>query len=255
MKRVYLNTELHVGQTTLLQDSAFHYLFRVLRCRSDEEIIVFNGDGQDYLGKLQQQSKKSATIFIHQANINEKESPLHTTLLQGLSKGERMEMAIQKAVELGVNEIYPLQTTFSAVKLSADRQNKKHRHWQAIIQSACEQCGRASLPILHPLQSLAEAVPKIDAQQKLVLHPYADKTNHEIYPTLSPTSADEQCVQRAAVLIGAEGGFSEAEIELAEQHGFNRLQLGQRILRTETATVSALTLLQFLWGDYAKSPR
>ncbi len=248
LKRVYINNDLTVGQTSTLPDSTFHYLFRVLRCRDNEEIVAFNGDGNDYIGQLKQNSKKSAEIIVSDSQINHKESPLHTTLLQAISKGERMDIAIQKAVELGVNEIYPVQTDFSAVKLDAKRLAKKHQHWQSIIQSACEQCGRAVVPKLHPVQSINEVIDNISAQKKILLHPYP-KQNDEKHPSIL---TDSLSVQSVAVLIGAEGGLSETEVELAEQNGFIRLALGKRILRTETATISALTLLQFVWGDYAK---
>ncbi len=248
MKRVYINTDLIVGQTTALPDSTFHYLFRVLRCRDNEQIIAFNGDGKDYIGQLKQHSKKSAEIVVTDSLPNHKESPLYTTLLQAISKGERMDIAIQKAVELGVNEIYPIQTEFSAVKLDAKRLAKKHQHWLSIIQSACEQCGRAVMPILHPVQPINEVI-GISAQKKIMLHPYPKEHNDKHASILN---TDSPSVQSAAVLIGAEGGLSEAEVDLAEQNGFARIALGKRILRTETATISALTLLQFIWGDYDK---
>ncbi len=233
-----------------LPHTTYHYLVRVLRCRHNEQIIAFNGDGKDYLGHLQQHSKKSARIVIERCLANHKESPLHTILLQGLSKGERMDMAIQKAVELGINEIYPLQTAFSALKLTPDRREKKYQHWQAIMHSACEQCGRAVVPVLHPVKTIAAVLPHIEAEEKMVFHPYPKIDNK---PQFLSLLTPDQTVGRVAVLIGAEGGLSDKEINLAEQHGFIRLQLGQRILRTETATVSAITLLQFLWGDYGKS--
>ncbi len=252
MKRVYLNTELSVGQSATLQDDTFHYLFRVLRCRDNEQIIAFNGDGNDYMGCLQQQDKKTAAIVITDRLTNNRESSLYTILLQGISKGERMDIAIQKAVELGVNEIYPLQTEFSAVKFDVKRQEKKHRHWQAIIRSACEQCGRAVMPILHPIQTVVDVIPQVNAQQKIILHPYLENNTHSL--SLQSIS-DNPPIKRTAVFIGAEGGLSDGEVTLAEQQGFKRLQLGKRILRTETATVSALTLLQFLWGDYAETKK
>ncbi|MBS9781935.1 MAG: 16S rRNA (uracil(1498)-N(3))-methyltransferase [Gammaproteobacteria bacterium] len=251
MKRVYIDTDLTVGQTTTLPDSTFHYLFRVLRCRDNEQIIAFNGDSKDYIGQLKQLGKRSADIVVTDSQVNHKESPLHTILIQAASKGERMDIAIQKAVELGVNEIYPVQTEFSAVKLDAKRLAKKHQHWLAIIQSACEQCGRAMLPILHEVQPIADIIGNISAQKKIMLHPYP-KHNNKIQSLQTLTHTDNLSVQSVAVLIGAEGGLSEQEVELAEQNEFIRLQLGQRILRTETATISALTLLQFVWGDYAK---
>lgn len=244
MKRIYLDMPLTAGHATPLNDAAFHYICRVLRCRNDEPLILFNGDGYDYAATLQLTGKKSATVTVGKALFNERESPLQTILLQGLSKGERMDIAIQKAVELGVNAIYPIKTEFCAVKLDGERLDKKHRHWQAIIQSACEQCGRATLPQLQPLQALSAVLPEIHAQHKWVLHPYAaEAVNHH-----SPSAADE--VSSIALLIGPEGGLSDNEVTDAVAQGFVPTLLGKRILRTETASIAALSIAQQLWGDF-----
>ncbi len=243
MKRIYLNYPLEQATTTQLPDETFHYLFRVLRCRGKEKLIAFNGDGYDYHCELQQENKKSAQLIVHQRQKNENESPLKTILIQGLSKNERMDTAIQKAVELGVSEIYPVRTDFCAVKLAAERQAKKQQHWQAIITSACEQSERAVIPKLHELQPLSDVLQNLSAEIKIILHPYREK------PVLVP-SFWEQPAQSVAIMIGPEGGFSDQEVTLAEQQGFIRQQLGTRILRTETATIAALTLIQNQWGDY-----
>lgn len=205
--------------------------------------MLFNGDGYDYPATLQISGKKTAAVQLAQAHNNDRESPLYTILLQGLSKGERMDTAMQKAVELGVNAIYPLRTEFCAVKLDGERLAKKHRHWQAIITSACEQCERAVVPTLHPLQALQDVLPTIHADRKWVLHPYetASINNNE-------RAADE--VKRLAICIGPEGGLSEAEVAAAVAQGFAPKTLGKRILRTETATVAALSLAQQQWGDW-----
>lgn len=244
MKRVYLNHQLQQGDTLSLPNEAFHYLFRVLRCRGNERLIVFNGDGYDYRCELLPCDKKSAQLRILEKKYNHNESPLHTILIQGLSKNERMDMAIQKSVELGVSEIYPVRTEFCAVKLNNERQPKKQQHWQSIITSACEQSERATLPQLHELTTLPEVIESLSADIKILLHPYQNPKNHR------KPSSWQQPAKRVAVMIGPEGGFSEAEVQLAEQQGFTRQQLGTRILRTETATISALTLIQHQWGDY-----
>lgn len=249
MRRIYIDAPLQAGHNTQLQDTAFHYLFRVLRCKHGEQVCVFNGDGNDYIGTLQQHNKKSAEIILTDVTANTNESSLHSILFQGLSKGERMDIAIQKAVELGVNEIYPVQTEFSAVKLNAERQQKKYQHWQAIIQSACEQSERAVIPTLHPIQPLIPALGQCQAQHKIMLHPYQPDA---ATPTLLQSDAQPALPQRAALLIGPEGGLSDHEVDSAKQLGFTSLQLGSRILRTETATISALSLLQYVWGDYAQ---
>lgn len=241
MKRIYLPADLATGTKTLLPDSTFHHLFRVMRCRSDERLLAFNGDGYDYRGVIQQVSKKSAEFHVIDVVKNPRESSLYTILLQGLSKGDRMDTAIQKAVELGVNEIYPVRTEFSHTKLDGQRLVKKQQHWQSIIIAACEQSERATIPTLQPLQSLDEAVKTINCSCKIILHPY-DNDN--------PPQPLPQQTERVALLIGPEGGFSNTDLLTAETVGFQRLVLGPRILRTETATVSALSLVQYLWGDW-----
>lgn len=241
MKRIYLPTELSAGSDFPLPDGTFHHLFRVMRCRSGERLTAFNGDGYDYDGSVQQTGKKSAIFSVNEAVKNTRESPLYTILLQGLSKGDRMDTAIQKAVELGVNEIYPVRCEFSNTKLDGERLIKKQQHWQSIIIAACEQSERAVLPKLQPLQSLAEAVSELDSPCKVVLHPYDDGVSGLPLP---------QQTDKVALLVGPEGGLSEKDLHAAEMTGFQRLTLGSRILRTETATISALSVAQYLWGDW-----
>ncbi len=154
---------------------------------------------------------------------------------------KRMDIALQKAVELGVNEIFPVKTQFCAVKLDDERIEKKQRHWRAIIVAACEQCQRAVLPILHPLNALEHVLPDIDADNKWVLHPYAT-TVDDSEPVPTP--------QQVAVLIGPEGGLSDADLDLAIQYDFTPKTLGKRILRTETAAMAALAATQLRWGDW-----
>lgn len=241
LKRSYINTELAVHCTVTLPTPNFHHLFRVMRCRNNEEIIAFNGDGYNYHGRLEQTEKKQGVIHIQQRQKNTNESQLHTVLLQGLSKGDRMDTAIQKAVELGVNEIYPVSTDFSAVKLDATRLDKKQQHWQSIIISACEQSKRSVIPTLHSVQTLNNILPQLDCDYRLMLHPYNQSNDQLKRP---------QHISRLAILIGPEGGLSEQDIQSAQQADFHPLQLGQRILRTETATISALSIAQHLWGDW-----
>lgn len=240
LKRIYLDAPLVASETQSLNPAAFHYVCRVLRCRDGEHLMLFNGDGNDYPATLHLNGKKSATVTVGDAKTNDRESPLHTILVQGLSKGERMDVAIQKAVELGVNEIYPVRTAYCAVKLSTDRLAKKQQHWQAIIISACEQCERAVLPMLHPVQDLSAVLTTINADNKWVLHPYATNTD----------SAYNNSVNRLAILVGPEGGLSETEVTMTIAQGFIIKTLGRRILRTETAAIAALALAQQQWGDW-----
>ncbi len=259
MRRIYLNTPLAPNTTQTLSDEAFHYAVRVLRCRDGEYLSVFNGDGYDYIATLALTGKKHADIHISESTENTKESPLHTVLIQGLSKGERMDIVMQKAVELGVNEIIPVRTTFCAVKLDDKRLTKKMQHWQSIITSACEQSERAIVPTLHSLQSLSDALKKVEAEFKWMLHPYPvdfnvdniDSTSqNQIQLQTHTQSFSEMKPASVAILIGPEGGFSDEEVELAMSQNFVTKALGSRILRTETAAISALSICQQHWGDW-----
>ncbi len=262
MRRIYLNAPLAPNTTQTLSDEAFHYAVRVLRCRDGERLSVFNGDGHDYIATLALTGKKHADIQISEAIENSKESPLHTVLIQGLSKGERMDIVMQKAVELGVNEIIPVRTTFCAVKLDDKRLAKKMQHWQSIVTSACEQSERAVVPTLHPLQSLSDALEAVETEFKWMLHPYPVdflkvdhvdsasqnrmqnqiQTHAQLFSEIKPASV--------AILVGPEGGFSDEEVELAMSQNVVAKALGSRILRTETAAISALSICQQYWGDW-----
>ncbi len=242
MRRVYLDTPLAPQQTLALTRTAFHHLVRVLRCRDGESLCVFNGDGRDYRGHLQLEGKKSAVIHLVSAHANACESPLHTTLIQGLSKGERMDIVMQKAVELGVNTIIPVRTAFCAVKLDSARLQKKRQHWQAVMIAACEQSGRASVPILQPVQPLSEALQNTQAEVKWLLHPYPQPHQQSLHV--------QDNITRAALVVGPEGGLSDEEVTLAMAQGFIPKTLGARILRTETAALAGLALCQQLWGDW-----
>ncbi len=241
LRRTYIDTPLAINRIVPLTDETFHYLFRVLRCRDGDKLIAFNGDGNDYLSELRQSTRKTAELHILQCQVNGNESPLQTTLLQGLCKGERMDNALQKAVELGVKHIYPVITDYCAVKLDTTRQQKKHRHWQAIITASCAQSERAIVPTLQPIQPLADALHKLPKGYGWVLHARNTDTPMAPYPAQ---------LDKLHILIGPEGGLSANDLRLAQKANLHRLTLGKRILRTETATVTALSLAQYLWGDY-----
>jgi 16S rRNA (uracil1498-N3)-methyltransferase len=222
-----------------LNANTSHHLATVLRANIGDRVILFNGDGREYCGTLQQIQKKLVTINItHQASV-QRESPIYIHLGQGLCRGDKMDWVIQKSVELGVNEITPLITDYSNVKLDAERSDKKQQHWQQVMISACEQSGRTILPRLHPIQPLAQWVQNTEASLKWILDPNDPQplTTH-----LKPDSI--------ALLIGPEGGLSPSEIEAAQIARFNAVQLGPRVLRTETAPIVALSVVQTLWGDF-----
>lgn len=231
-----------------LTDAAHHYLSRVLRCRGGDSVILFNGDGYDYSATIVAINKKETSLAIAKRQANNCQSPLKIVLIQGLSKGEKMDFVMQKASELGVSEIYPVQTEHTAVKLDDARQAKKHQHWQAILQSAAEQCGRAELPTLHPLTDLATA---LSAQSSSTQNSSAQSSAAKVVFSPSANGSLKSMPQPGSVsfLIGPEGGLSAADLALAKQHGFIEKTLGKRILRTETAALAAIAVAQTLWGD------
>ncbi|MOA28269.1 Ribosomal RNA small subunit methyltransferase E [compost metagenome] len=178
------------------------------------------------------------TVQIDEQFAGQVESPLHIHLGQGLSRGERMDWAIQKATELGVNEITPIFSDRCEVRLKDERADKRLLHWRQVAISACEQCGRSRVPVIHPPVLLADWIKQTEAELKLVLHPVAEPlVSHAKPATL-------------AFLIGPEGGLTDAEVEQAKGNGFHAARLGPRVLRTETAPVVALAVAQQLWGDF-----
>lgn len=204
------------------------------------ELVLFNGTGNEYLAIINETGKKVTRVKITKSYSAQGESPLHTHLAIGISRGERMDWVLQKATELGVSEISPLFTSRTEVKLSGPRLEKKHKHWQQIIISACEQCGRSRLPALNPVQKIDDFLSQAVAGLKLVMH-HRDSAGLGDYKL-----ADNS----AMLLIGPEGGLSEQEIERARQQEFKGLTMGPRVLRTETAPIVALSLLQQRWGDF-----
>ena len=237
--RIYQPVPLSIGTGVSLTAATSHHLAHVLRCSVGDSLILFNGERGEYEAKITSIKKQAVAVQIKSFRTVNKESPVKIHLGQSLSRGEKMDFAIQKAVELGITEITPLLTDFCAIKCSKEQGEKKLAHWQKIIVSACEQCGRDQLPILHPIMPLDEWIQHQSAELKFVLHPTAE---HHLKVSTPPPSS-------IALLIGAEGGLSDNEVELAKKYHFLSIQLGPRILRTETATLSALTLLQFLYGD------
>ncbi len=235
--RIYQDTELQQGQAITLESNAANHVAKVLRLRVNEPIILFNGDGHEYHGQITQIEKRHVEIAINFCKQGDVESPLKLHLGQSIARGERMDAVIQKSIELGVSEITPLFTEFCTVKLNAERIEKRLQHWQAIIISACEQCGRNQIPQLHPPEKLATWLGIVNSDLKVIFDPSGEQQ----LPSQSPTSA--------TLLIGPEGGFSQKEVTLALEHGFIGKQLGPRLLRTDTATVAALTMLQSKYGD------
>lgn len=239
ISRIYHPDVLSVDSQVTLTDDASNHLINVLRAKVDQPIVLFNGDGNEYGAHLSKITKRKSIATIDSKLSISIESPLNIHLGQGISRGDRMEWVIQKSVELGVSEITPLITERCGVKLNQQRWLKKHEQWQKLIISACEQCGRNVLPTLHQPTVLSEWIQQSTNQIRLTLHPRAEQAFRHVS---MPASG-------ARLLIGPEGGFSEQEIYQTEQNGFHCIQLGPRVLRTETAAISAISALQAIHGD------
>lgn len=236
--RIHIDAALAPGVDVTLPDAAARHVAAVLRLREGAALTLFDGRGHEATAELSDVTRKRVVARIDTVAEGRGESPLAVHLGQAISKGERMDYAIQKAVELGVAAITPLYTEHGDVRLKGDREAKKLAHWQGVAASACEQCGRATLPSIHPPRSLADWLGGRDEALRLVLHPATESAWRDAHDVTS-----------AALLIGPEGGLSEAEVARANDAGFTPLTLGPRILRTETAPVVALTLLQHYFGD------
>lgn len=240
--RFYTDSALSINQVVALSDNAAAHASKALRLEAGDSATLFNGDGYDYSCILTSVKKNAVSAQITGAKKVENESPLNITLLQGISSGDRMDFTIQKAVELGVKLIQPINTQRSVVKLNAERAEKRTEHWQNIAISACEQSGRAYVPKVLPPISLDKWLSQHTHQQSLriLLNPVGAKR-------LSEISQPESDIE---LLIGAEGGLSPDEIEAATNNGFVSIILGPRILRTETAALTAIAAMQSLWGDF-----
>lgn len=238
MPRLYVPATFEVGIVLVLPEGAARHVTRVLRMGEGAPLVLFDGRGQEAGVRLADVGRKQTTVSIEAVWSGGGESPLSVHLGQAISKGDRMDYAIQKAVELGVSAITPLYTERGDVRLKGEREEKKLAHWQAVAASACEQCGRAVVPVVHPPQSLDEWLTERHETLRLMLH----LATGNAFAHHAPPDA-------IALLIGPEGGLSETDIQMATGNGFIPLTLGPRVLRTETAPVVALTLLQHYFGD------
>jgi 16S rRNA (uracil1498-N3)-methyltransferase len=237
--RIYTPQALSIDNSLTLAAEASHYLGKVLRMQIGDALILFNGDGCEYPATIAAIDKRTVVVSIEQCNDEARESPLQLHLGIAISKGERMDWIIQKATELGGAHITPLYSERVEVKLQGERAEKKLAHWRGIAIAACEQCGRNRLPQIAELTTLADWLQTTTTDKKFVLH-------HRAAVALDNTAAHPNSI---ALLIGPEGGLSETEINAALRREFAPLQLGPRILRTETAPLAAISILQYLWGD------
>ncbi|MFO7594499.1 MAG: 16S rRNA (uracil(1498)-N(3))-methyltransferase [Pseudomonadota bacterium] len=221
-----------------LNDNAARHVARVLRLTEGASLTLFDGTGGQFPASIISSSKRTVEVAVGERNAIERESPLISALAQGVSKGDRMDFTIQKAVELGISRIVPLETERSVVNLKGERLAKKMRHWQGVIVSACEQCGRNTLPELLPLQTLDAWLENTPNGSGILL-------DHRATETIASLQSDDDFV----LLVGPEGGLSESEIRRARESGYRGLRLGPRVLRTETAALTALAALQSRFGD------
>jgi 16S rRNA (uracil1498-N3)-methyltransferase len=224
-----------------LDEDNAHYVRTVLRLKKDNSIILFNGEGGEFFCTVAEVSRKAVMIAVEQWDDRSVESPLQITLGLGISRGDRMDLSVQKAVELGTNHITPLVTERCQVQFKGEKKPQRLLHWQKIAQHATEQSGRTVMPTLLEIEQLQDW---LGHQQglKIFLDPYAQQTLAELTPE----------TPHVTLLTGPEGGFADHERELAKAAGFIPVRLGQRILRTETASLAALAAVQMCWGDFGK---
>ena len=237
--RIYQPGNFEAGSSIELDKSASNHLIRVLRLKNNYTFNLFNGEGIEYSATLEIIGKR-AIAHIQSTNQTRIESNLNIHLLQGISKGERMDFAIQKSVELGVTSITPVITARTVVNLKDDRQQKKLQHWQSVAISACEQSGRSVLPKIYPICDFFKAASSEADSLRLLLDPLSENTIQSVSSS-----------KNIEILIGPEGGLTDGEITFAKENNFTGIKLGPRILRTETAALAAITSVQLLWGDFA----
>ena len=247
LSRFFIDETLSIGKSLELPAHLVNYIVNVLRLKVGADLVLFNGQYyEQYLGEFNATitaiSKRHCTIAITAFTAKNIESPIKTHLFQGISRSERMDYTIQKAVELGITHITPVFTQRSNLKKLNDKQlQKKMLHWQGVATSACEQSGRSQLMVVNEPVSLKQ-INKFSTELNLLLSPTA-KTSVADLKSMSASHIN--------IFIGPEGGLSEAEILYAKEQGYLDVSLGKRILRTETAGLVMLTILQFLWGDFS----
>ncbi|TCJ12905.1 16S rRNA (uracil(1498)-N(3))-methyltransferase [Parasulfuritortus cantonensis] len=228
------------GRRVALPDAVARHAVGVLRLRDGDDVILFNGDGSECLGQLIR-TGKGAEVDLKATCAPARESPFAITLVQGVSSGERMDYTLQKAVELGVTRIQPIMMKRTIVRLDEDKRVKRRQHWQGVVIAACEQCGRNHLPEVDPILDFHEWLATASARDgvRLLLDPEASQRLRELP---APAGA-------VTLLAGPEGGFDPNEREMLRRLGFLPMSLGPRILRTETAAITAMAVIQGLWGD------
>lgn len=236
--RIFTSQLLRQHTSLQLEESPARHVAGALRLKPGAVITLFNGSGGEFSATVSTVDRKRVEVELGEQLLIERESSLPIHLGIAISRGERMDWIVQKSTELGVAEISPLNSERCEVKLKGERQSKKMAHWEKVAISACEQCGRNTLPRINDIQAVPDWMNSVAAGLKLVLH---HRSNSGLSALDVPASL--------ALLVGPEGGLSAAEITMAEASGFQPLTLGPRVLRTETAPLAALAILQSHWGD------
>ncbi len=238
--RFYCREALSPGAHVELPEPVARHAVRVLRLPPGAPMVLFDGRGGEYPAHIERIERDRVYAELAEWRDIERESRLNITLVQALQAGDKMDFTIQKAVELGVRDIVPVESRRSVLRLAGERAGKRVAHWQGVVASACEQCGRNQVPLVAPLEKLENWLARpSNGCLRLMLAPDADQTLASIPPA--------EAIQ---LLIGAEGGLDPQEVIAATQAGFRAVRMGPRILRTETAGLAALAALQALWGDF-----
>ncbi len=239
--RIFQPGSYQTGDTVHLSESASHHLAVVLRSHVGTKLFIFPGNAQEFNAEIIAIKKKQVTVLIGDSIQNLRESPLQIHLGQAVCKGDKMDWILQKGTELGVHAFTPILTSRSAHELTnPKRREKKFNHWQGVITHATEQCGRNQLPVLNPLQSIDQFLSIVGTEHKWILSPTA----------ITPISKCNPPEKSITILVGPEGGWSELELLSATESHFLPITLGPRILRTESAPIAIISILQFMAGDF-----
>jgi 16S rRNA (uracil1498-N3)-methyltransferase len=244
LTRLFVDVPLHAGQLLELPKETAAHVAKVLRARSGDPVILFNGNGEDFSGIIERVQSGRASVTLGAPRTVHNESPLEITLVQCVPRGDKMDFIVQKATELGVQRIVPVLSQRSIMRLDAAQADAKQAHWRAVAVSACEQCGRARLPIVEAPQPLLNylGLPVPAGRMRCLLEPSGPQA-------VTPGTGVSPCLRHAEIAVGPEGGIAPEELEAFELAGYSSTLLGPRVLRAETAAIAGIVWLQTLYGD------